>query len=229
MVDAHIMTSTAQRSTPTRIVDPKAVAAITHPLRMRLLAELSRCGAARAVDLAAMVGEPANSVSFHLRQLARFALIEEDPTRARNARERWWRQTSDRGFEFDLEAMRQLDGGEAAVATLDRVAEGHVLALHRAIHQSPIDDDARPATDATQGAGGRFISDDFALRLSPDELDRLRTELAEFFDRWGEISRTHPPSGGDVERRPYYGLVMAAPEADISAIYRHQPDQHSTP
>ena len=105
------MSPADDRDVPTRVTDPKAVAAITHPLRMRLLGELSRRGSARVVDLAAAVGEPANSVSFHLRQLARYGLIEEDPDRAENGRERWWRQTSDRGFEIDLDAMRRLEGG----------------------------------------------------------------------------------------------------------------------
>lgn len=38
------------------------------------------------------------------------------------------------GFEIDLDAVRQLEGGEAAVETVRRVAEGQVLALHR-IHR----------------------------------------------------------------------------------------------
>ncbi len=105
------MTDDPLRMSPTRISDPKAVLALTHPLRMRLLGELSRRGTARVVDLAGAVDEPANSVSFHLRQLAKYGLIEENPERAENGRERWWRMTSDRGFEIDLDAMLQVEGG----------------------------------------------------------------------------------------------------------------------
>lgn len=198
------------RMSPTRISDPKAVLAVTHPLRMRLLGELSRRGTARVVDLASDVGEPANSVSFHLRQLARYGLIEVNPERAENGRERWWRMTSDRGFEIDLDAMRQLEGGEAAVGVLRRVAEGHVLALHRAIQEPPA-----PA-DLPSGQQ-RTISDDFAVRLSDAELQQMRREFAELLDRWTDTSRTLNDVDDGVERRAYYGVVMAALVQDIAA------------
>lgn len=213
------MSSTEGRGTPTRITDPQAIAAITHPLRMRLLGELSRRGTARAVDLAAAVDEPANSVSFHLRQLARYGLIEQNPDRADNGRERWWRQTSVCGFEIDLDAMRQLDGGEAAVETVRRVAEGHVLALHRTIHPQ-----------ADRGRGGQrtvddprhTISDDFAVRLSVTELQQMRLELQELFDRWGETSRALADAEDGQERHGYYGVVMAALESDLAVTYASQ-------
>lgn len=224
------MTSEADRLTPTRITDPKAVAAITHPLRMRLLGELSRRGAARAVDLAAAVGEPANSVSFHLRQLAKYGLVEDDPARAQNARERWWRQTSDRGFEIDLDAMRAREGGEHAVETVRRVAEGHVLAVHRTIHPGPGPGPGQrtgpgPGQGPDRAAARHTLSDDFALRLSDAELAQFRGEVQQLLDRWAEISRVGAAAAGDgrgegeTERHGYYGLIMAARESDIATTY----------
>ena len=197
------------RMSPTKISDPRAVLAVTHPLRMRLLGELSRRGTARVVDLAGGVGEPANSVSFHLRQLARYGLIENNPERSGNGRERWWRMTSDRGFEIDLDGMRQLEGGEAAAGVIRRVAEGHVLALHRATHE--------PAAVDVPGGRGRAISDDFAVRLSDTELEQMRLEFAELLDRWTDTSRALNDVDDGVERQAYYGVVMAALVQDISA------------
>lgn len=208
------MDSTTRRTTPTRVVDPKAVAAITHPLRMRLLGELARRGSARAVDLAQVVGEPANAVSFHLRQLARYDLIEEDPERAANRRERWWRQTSERGFHLDIDAIRRQEGGEAAVDVLRRVAEGHVLALHRTIR----DQGQRPAEAADpQSSSPRAISGDFAVRLTDDELHEMREELRAVLEKWAQRSALHPDA--ESERRGYYGVVMAAPEDDMFRTY----------
>lgn len=69
----------ANRSAPTRITDPEAVLMLANPLRMRLLSELSRRGSARVTDLARHFDQPANTVSFHLRQLARFGFIEQAP------------------------------------------------------------------------------------------------------------------------------------------------------
>ncbi len=205
------MTDDLSRKSPTRISDPKAVLAFTHPLRMRLLGELSRRGTARVVDLAGAVGEPANSVSFHLRQLAKHGLIEENPERAENGRERWWRMTSDRGFEIDLDAMLHHDGGAAATATVRRGAEAHVLALHRAVHQTP---------DPAEVPSGerRTISDDFALRLSDTELQQMRREVAELLDRWTDISRALTDIEDGQERHPYYGVIMAALVQDITPI-----------
>ena len=198
------------RMSPTKLSDPKAVLAVTHPLRMRLLGELSRRGTARVVDLASGLGEPANSVSFHLRQLAKYGLIEENPERAENGRERWWRMTSDRGFEIDLDEMRQLEGGEAAVGVLRRAAEGHVLALHRAIQEPPSPSDF-------PGGQQRTISDDFAVRLSDTELQQMRREFAELLDRWTDTSHALNNVDDGEERRAYYGVVMAALIEDISA------------
>lgn len=217
------MDSAPGRLPPTRVTDPKAVAAITHPLRMRLLGELARRGSARAVDLAEVVGEPANAVSFHLRQLARYGLIEENPERAQNRRERWWRQTSDRGFHIDIEAIREREDGEAAVDTLRRVAEGHVVALHRAIRDqrsrtAPGQDPLRSELDV--------ISGDFAVRLTRDELKEMRQELNVVLERWTEKSRSAGPDD-EGERRGYYGVVMAAPEDDMFRAYNDQEDQRS--
>lgn len=195
---------------PTRISDPKAVPVVTHPVRMRLLGELAGRGTARVVDLATAVGEPANSVSFHLRQLAKHGLIEEDPERGTDGRERWWRLTSERGFEIDLDAMLQLDGGETAVGVVRRVAEDHLLALYRASQETPAPVD---------GAAGqaRALNDDFALRLSDVELQQLRRELAELLDRWTDTSRALADSDDGQERHSYYGVVLAALVHDIDS------------
>lgn len=183
---------------------------MTHPLRMRLLSELSRRGTARAVDLAGALGEPANSVSFHLRQLAKYGLIEENPDRAESGRERWWRQVSERGFAIDLAALREAEGGEAARETLRGVAEGHVLALHRTIHSQ-----LRPGESPGESPGraGRSISDDFAVSLTDGELEQMRLELAAVLDRWTDASRARVDDGQ--ERHAYYGVVMAALERDV--------------
>jgi len=208
------------RDLPTRITDPKAVAAITHPLRMRLLGELARHGTARGKDLAELLDEPANSVSFHLRQLARYGLIEPDPDQGGDRRERWWRQTSDRGFYIDLAALRAQAGGEAAVNTLRRVAEGHVVALHRA---SRAQCDDGPEGDLAVSTPPRSISRDFAVWLDDQELEAMRAELDAVLEKWSERSRDR---GGSARagrgRRGYYGVLLAAPEDEMFRVYAQQ-------
>ncbi len=60
--------------------DPRVLRAIAHPVRNRILDRArARTGSLRAADIAAELGIPANQASFHLRQLAKYGLVEEDP------------------------------------------------------------------------------------------------------------------------------------------------------
>jgi DNA-binding transcriptional ArsR family regulator len=56
--------------------DPRALRAVAHRVRIRLLEELS-LGAATATQLAERVGESPANCSWHLRQLARYGYVEE--------------------------------------------------------------------------------------------------------------------------------------------------------
>ena len=162
--------------------------------------------------------QPANTVSFHLRQLARFGLIEQAPSATGDGRESWWQQTSPNGFEIDLDALHGTPDADAAASVLRRVAEGHVLALHRAITQPPTPDDA----DRNHAPRRHTISDDFALRLSDSELDELREEFQALLDRWGARSRATSGLDDGQERHGYYGVVMAALESDMTSSYLAQ-------
>lgn len=64
--------------------------AMSHPLRRRILELMHEGVPRRAADLAEIVDAPANSVSFHLRQLAGAGLIVEAPEHARDRRDRVW-------------------------------------------------------------------------------------------------------------------------------------------
>jgi DNA-binding transcriptional ArsR family regulator len=74
--------------------------ALAHPLRFRIL-ELLREGAANSTVLARRLGESSGATSYHLRQLARYGLIEEDSERS-GGRERWWRR-KELMMQFDVE------------------------------------------------------------------------------------------------------------------------------
>src|SRR3954454_23651524 len=82
--------------------DPRVLRAIAHPVRSRILTELEAHGSLRAADVAPLLAIPANQASFHLRQLAKFGLVEEDAAAARDKRDRVWRPTAARGFNVSL-------------------------------------------------------------------------------------------------------------------------------
>src|SRR4051812_14232703 len=73
-----------------RVTDVRALRALAHPLRNRLLGQLRLNGPATASRLGRVVGESSGATSYHLRQLAEYGFVEEVEGRG-NARERWWR------------------------------------------------------------------------------------------------------------------------------------------
>jgi DNA-binding transcriptional ArsR family regulator len=82
------------------ITDPRMLRAMAHPLRIKLLNQLAVFGPATATELAEKLGDTAANCSWHLRQLAKFGLIEDMPGPGRNRPWRWiptgnrWRSTS---------------------------------------------------------------------------------------------------------------------------------------
>src|SRR5919107_5857404 len=81
------------------VTDPRALKALAHPLRGRLLASLRTDGPSTASRLAEQLGESSGSTSYHLRQLATYGFVEE-LTDEGNGRDRWWRARP-RGTHFD--------------------------------------------------------------------------------------------------------------------------------
>lgn len=85
-------------------LDPSALRALAHPLRVKLLSEIARVGRSRTTDLAAAIGEPPNKTSYHLRQLFEHGIIAhaEPPAGAPDGRETWWRLASEGGVTWDF-------------------------------------------------------------------------------------------------------------------------------
>src|SRR6187402_479556 len=96
--------------------DPTVLRAIAHPVRNRILGELSAQGPLRAADLSQELGVPANQASFHLRQLAKYGLVEEAVGEGRDRRDRVWRIVDEEGLDLDITAMEKEPGGAAAAA-----------------------------------------------------------------------------------------------------------------
>ncbi len=70
--------------------DIAGLRALSHPVRLRMLALLRGDGPATATTLARRLDLNTGATSYHLRQLAQHGFIVEDAERG-NARDRWWR------------------------------------------------------------------------------------------------------------------------------------------
>ena len=109
--------------------------AYAHPLRRRIAKSVAGRGHARAADVAADLGVPANSVSFHLRVLADAGLIEEAPEHARDKRDRVWKATAESwnvGSPEHPIADEELGG-----VLMNALADDHLEMLRRVMAWAP--------------------------------------------------------------------------------------------
>jgi DNA-binding transcriptional ArsR family regulator len=75
-----------------QLTDPRALRALAHPTRLDLMGLLRRGEPLTATQAGERIGESAASCSFHLRQLAKYGLVEE--AGGGRGRERPWRATA---------------------------------------------------------------------------------------------------------------------------------------
>jgi predicted transcriptional regulator len=80
--------------TITRLTDARALRAYAHPVRMALIGLLRSEGQKTATQAAELLGESSGTCSFHLRQLAKYGLVEE--AEGGTGREKPWRATTQR-------------------------------------------------------------------------------------------------------------------------------------
>jgi Helix-turn-helix domain len=78
--------------TVTRLTDPRALRAYAHPVRMKLVGLLRTEGPLTATRAGELLAESSGTTSFHLRQLAKYGLVEE--AGGGTGREKPWRATT---------------------------------------------------------------------------------------------------------------------------------------
>jgi DNA-binding transcriptional ArsR family regulator len=80
------------RKRTVELTDPRALRALAHPVRLELMGLLRRGGPLTATQAGEQIGESPASCSFHLRQLAKYGLVEE--AGGGRGRERPWQATA---------------------------------------------------------------------------------------------------------------------------------------
>jgi DNA-binding transcriptional ArsR family regulator len=178
--------------------DPRVLRAIAHPVRNRILTEMDAHGPLRAADVARLLGIPANQASFHLRELARFGLVEEDTGAARDKRDRVWRPTQAAGYDISLGEIEKEPGGKAASAVFRRTRAAWT---HRLVEEA-YGEDRSPGVH-------RSVSEQ-AVWLTKAEAREMTEELIGVVDRWRERTQ----GGQDDDRRTYHVLHITQPFPD---------------
>src|ERR1700759_3131323 len=91
MGDAEKKAEPGTLGNPVRVSDPKMMRALAHQGRIAIWTYLGLHGPATATECAEIAGLSPSACSYHLRTLARYGFVEEDPDRAADRRERPWR------------------------------------------------------------------------------------------------------------------------------------------
>lgn len=158
-----------------RLNDPRAMRALAHPTRLRILGELRARGPQNVGMLSELLDEAPGSISYHLTTLAKYGLVTEAPERASSARERWWKAAHKRTV-WDPVALAEDPDLRMAGEMLERTI------LRRWF------DKLERYVDAEQTLDRSWIeaaaSSDAILYLTSDELAELRDELEGLAARW---------------------------------------------
>lgn len=185
----------------TQVSDVRTLRALANPVRYRVLGHLMSAGSQTATQCAAAVGASASNCSYHLRELARYGLVERAPATESDAdgRDRPWRPTAT-GLRY---GPRDDDNKGDSLLSSDPVAH---IANRRLIHLG-IDDNAALAHSAADAHDdlpadwrrAEFRST-FGLLVTADELAILTTAV-------------------DAILRPYIGLTRDDPPPDARRVH----------
>jgi predicted transcriptional regulator len=121
----------------TRLTDPRALRAYAHPVRLALVGLLRTEGPLTATRAAELLGESSGTCSFHLRQLAKYGLVEE--AGGGTGREKPWRAAT---MFTDLPAVADTPelaaaGGLLRTVLAERYFEGVMHWLDRRQEEPP--------------------------------------------------------------------------------------------
>ncbi len=151
----------------TRVVpDAKALKALTHPDRLKMLGILRMEGPQTATTLAERLGLNSGATSYHLRQLAAHGFIGVDEERG-NKRDKWWSARHESTFIEPAEAP-DADALDANLAMMQAVVTHHASAMQRA-HDAYLD---------LPGPWQKAQTfSDFTIALAPEAAQALMDEI----------------------------------------------------
>jgi DNA-binding transcriptional ArsR family regulator len=185
-----------------QLTDPRALRALAHPIRLDLMGLLRRGGPLTATQAGEQIGESAASCSFHLRQLAKYGLVEE--AGGGRGRERPWQATA---ISTEWAARGDDEETDAAGALLSRVVVERYF-------QSAIEWlDRRGSEDPEWIEAGAIT--DALVYMTPAELhevdEKIRAVIGPYLQR---LEAKEPPAAG---ARPVNLIALGFPLPEPSA------------
>jgi DNA-binding transcriptional ArsR family regulator len=158
---------------PVELTDPRAIRALAHPARLAVIDELYAGREMTATECAEVAGLSPSAMSYHLRSLEKYGIVERADSAA-DGRERPWRAA---GRYLKVESTGGGVGEFAAAAALSSTVLGRTVEqFERYLARRA--DESKEWLDATEASYGQ-------LWLLPDEAK----EVAEAFVRTVEKYR----------------------------------------
>jgi predicted transcriptional regulator len=173
----------------TRLTDPRALRAYAHPVRMALVGLLRTEGPLTATRAARLLGESSGTCSFHLRQLAKYGLVEE--AGGGTGREKPWRATT---MSTTWDATQVNPELAAATSMLNTaLAERYFEQVMRWLESSP--------HEPKEWQEAWLVGDRF-LYLTPDELTAIEAKVRDLLDPYSDRVT-------DASLRPYGARLVS--------------------
>src|SRR5687768_16806464 len=172
------------------ITDVRVLRALADPIRYRILGHLMATGSGTASQCADVVGATASNCSYHLRQLAKYGLVERAPAGPGDGRERPWQPTAT-GFSYgppdgvpddpaaNLVNRRLLHAGVDAEAAIAHAA----IDRHESLPPSWQD---------------AVMMSTYGLLIDPAELEALTTAVDALIRPYIRLTREDAPPGADL-------------------------------
>ena len=164
------------------ISDPKAIRALAHPARITVLTELRSGRAVTATELSELIGLTPSAMSYHLRALEKYGLIERAAP-AGDGRERRWQRVP---IGWRIESAQPEITAPAEVALVAGFLD------HQRREVVDFIEAAEPGPWRDTGVLSRSIR-----WLTPDQLRELSAEIHAVLDRYPD-SETSDPDAREV-------------------------------
>ena len=170
---------------PLEISDPRALRALAHPARLSILQHLVLDGPATATECAEVAGLSPSACSYHLRALARYGFVHEDPDGGQDGRHRPWRA------RMVAITVGSDPNRPEAVRSASRLLIESVRASFDEVLANFLDhESAYPA--AWQRAAG--LNQD-VLHVTPGELDEIAAKVQQVLGAYRRLRPEDRPPG----------------------------------
>lgn len=181
------------------LTDPRALRAMAHPTRLELIGLLRRGGPLTATQAAEQIGESPASCSFHLRQLAKYGLVEE--AGGGRGRERPWRATA---ISTEWPVFGESEETRAAGEMLSRVVVERYF-------ESAIEWLERQPSEPPEWAEAALFGDALVY-MTVEELRQVEGQIRKLFEPY--LQRLEEPAPRAEGSRTVSVIALAFPLAE---------------